>query len=33
MQTMIIVSEPADDDVPVSYIDFGDVTRGQRINK
>ncbi len=33
MQTMIIVSEPADEDVPVKYIDYGTVERGQRINK
>ena len=32
-QTMLIITEPADDAGPAEFIDFGAVTAGQRINK
>ena len=32
-QTMLVVTEPVDEDVPVSYIGFGPVTAGQVITK
>ena len=32
-QTMIVVTEPANEDKPVSYIAFGPVTAGQVISR
>ena len=32
-QTMLVVTEPVNEDVPVSYIDFGPVSAGQIITK
>ena len=32
-QTMIVVTEPADENTPVAYIDFGPVKAGQIITR